>query len=60
MLGIYICSTFNLIEFKPGDSISFLLLSFITIVPGFYHCFIAIQAFRGEDGYSFDDIADLN
>lgn len=60
MLSIYILSSIGLISFQPIDSLSYLILAFITLIPGCYHCFIAWKAFRGEDGYSLDDIADLN
>ena len=57
---VFICSQMGWIQFKPDDNFTFLTLAFITLVPGFYHCMIAFRAFRGYEGYSFDDIADLN
>ncbi|KAH7639078.1 hypothetical protein DERF_006041 [Dermatophagoides farinae] len=57
---VFICSNFGWIAFKPDDNFTFLTLAFITLVPGLYHCMIAFRAYRGYDGYSFDDIADLN
>jgi len=60
MSGVYLCSLLGVISYQPEDSISFLILAFITLVPGCYHCFIAWKALRGEDGYQWGDIADLN
>ena len=60
MLVVYLCSLMGIISFQPHDTLSYLLLVFITFVPGFYHCVIAWKALRGHAGYSFDDIADLN
>lgn len=50
----------KLIDFKPDDDFTFLTLAFITLVPGLYHSLIAFRAYLGYEGYSFDDIADLN
>ncbi|KAH9426929.1 hypothetical protein DERP_011598 [Dermatophagoides pteronyssinus] len=57
---VFICSQMDWIAFRPDDNFTFLTLAFITLVPGLYHSIIAFRAYRGYDGYSFDDIADLN
>ena len=44
-----------------GEGISgtyeFFLLGAIMFIPGSYHSFIAAMAFRGAEGYSFDEVA---
>ncbi|CDW53471.1 UPF0414 transmembrane protein C20orf30 homolog [Trichuris trichiura] len=37
-----------------------LILGIIMFIPGFYHVRIAYYAFKGYQGYSFDDIPDFN
>lgn len=60
MISIYVSSVLGLIAFQPENAITFLILAFITFVPGAYHCVIVFRAIRGDEGYSLDDIADLN
>lgn len=35
---------------------SLIILGAITFIPGSYHVVIAFRAWRGDAGYSFDDI----
>lgn len=37
-----------------------LILGLIMFVPGFYHVRIAYYAYKGEQGYSFDDIPEFD
>lgn len=54
MLGVYFCSFFGLIEFQPEDSLSYLIITAITLIPGAYHTMIAFRAYRGDEGFNFD------
>lgn len=40
----------------PERWLSLIILGAITFIPGAYHVAIAFKAWRGDHGYSFDDI----
>lgn len=41
----------------PERWLSLIILGAITFIPGAYHVAIAFKAWRGDHGYSFDDIS---
>ncbi len=49
-----------ILKFMEGGisgSYEFFLLGSIMFIPGSYHSFLAFQAFRGVEGFSFDEVA---
>ena len=40
-----------------SNSYEFFLLGAIMFIPGSYHTFLAFQAFRGIEGYTFDEVS---
>ena len=47
----------KLLEDGISGSYEFFLLGSIMFIPGSYHTFLAAMAWRGEPGYSFEDVA---
>ncbi len=45
------------LELGLSGSYEFFLLGSIMFIPGSYHTFLAFMAFRGAEGYSFDDVS---
>lgn len=52
---------FNVTDVSHTDRIwAIFALGVILFVPGAYHVFIAYHAFKGDQGFSFDDIPDFD